>query len=671
MNNSFASEFHQWAHHYATLGFSVFPLRADNKKPAYTNGHHAATTNPQKIDEWWGKGQRLNIGLACTDWYVIDCDQKHGNDGIGEWHKLFPDADFATSAIQQTASGGRHYLYRGFIDKQGSSNLAPGIDTRAPGKGYIVAHPSVVEGREYKWLVLDTLTPMPDDVYIPMVQKLGIGRQREQREVDPNFEQGTQAAYDYGAVYIDALIRQGDVPALGNRDAHAFRVFAELYDRGTSEAQAAELYDRFWNEEAGGSQPDDWDDLWEKARRIWSGEATKQEPGTKAQIPATLQLPQHDRTLDDALDDIACEHPDLMPAQPRAKRLNVRSAAQTEEEHIAWIWPGWLARGFFHVLGGKKATGKSTLCFAVLSAITTGGPFPDKATCKPGDVLIWSSEDSWAKTIVPRLRAAGADLSRVFWIDSVDEVAIGRRKFRPATDVPDLMDVADQHPDLAAIMIDPMVAVMGRGVDSHKNAEAREAMQPLVDLAENRDVALIGVTHFTKGTDGADPIERLSGSLAVGALPRIIWGATKDDEQHRRFVRVGSNIGPTGGGFDYRLEQIPALLGKPPAQRVVWGEWLEGEARDLIGKEKPDTRYDAAEAWLLTKLQDAAGLGIPVGDLKAEAAATWGSSVWKTVEKVRTAHRGAITTEKRDGGKEWCWFWHKKAPQAVEPEALW
>src|SRR5436309_445977 len=130
------SKFHRLARYYAGLGFSVFPLRENGKEPAVAGGFHAATTDPQQIDQWWGAGQRFNIGIACTDWYVIDCDNKHGNDGIGEWRKWFPDADFATTAIQQTPSGGRHYLYKGSI-RQGSGKIAPGIDTRAPGKGYI------------------------------------------------------------------------------------------------------------------------------------------------------------------------------------------------------------------------------------------------------------------------------------------------------------------------------------------------------------------------------------------------------------------------------------------------------------------------------------------------------------------------------------------------------
>ena len=39
--------------------------------------------------------------------------------------------------------------------------------------------------------------------------------------------------------------------------------------------------------------------------------------------------------------------------------------------------------------------------------------------------------------------------------------------------------------------------------------------------------ALLGITHFSKGTGGRDPVERLTGSLAFGALARVVLIAAK------------------------------------------------------------------------------------------------------------------------------------------------
>ena len=62
---------------------------------------------------------------------------------------------------------------------------------------------------------------------------------------------------------------------------------------------------------------------------------------------------------------------------------------------------------------------------------------------------------------------------------------------------------------------------MAKG-DSHKNAETRRDLQPLVDLAERTHAAVIGIHHFTKGSEALDPLDRVSGSLAFGAGPRVV-----------------------------------------------------------------------------------------------------------------------------------------------------
>ena len=56
--------------------------------------------------------------------------------------------------------------------------------------------------------------------------------------------------------------------------------------------------------------------------------------------------------------------------------------------------------------------------------------------------------------------------------------------------------------------------------NSHNNAESRNGMQPVIDFAKSSDIAVIGIGHLTKGTVGKDPLERINGSGAFGALPR-------------------------------------------------------------------------------------------------------------------------------------------------------
>ena len=145
---------------------------------------------------------------------------------------------------------------------------------------------------------------------------------------------------------------------------------------------------------------------------------------------------------------------------------------------------------------------------------------------------------------------------------------------------------AARLPNLRLLLLDPIVNVVG-GADSHKNSEVRRALQPLADFAERHQCAVLGISHFSKGTAGRDPLERVTGSLAFGAAARVVIAAAKvpDDEGGGRvMVRAKSNIGPDGGGFRFDLELVevpgtPGVIG----QRVIWGDPVEGAAREILG----------------------------------------------------------------------------------------
>lgn len=113
-------------------------------------------------------------------------------------------------------------------------------------------------------------------------------------------------------------------------------------------------------------------------------------------------------------------------------RVNAVKASTIKAVPIRWLWPGWLAKGKLHILAGAGGTGKTTLLIGLIATITTGGRWPDGSRCsEPGNALIWSSEDDPADTLIPRLTAAGADMSRVYIIQA-DERRGRRRSIRPS-----------------------------------------------------------------------------------------------------------------------------------------------------------------------------------------------------------------------------------------------
>ncbi len=340
--------------------------------------------------------------------------------------------------------------------------------------------------------------------------------------------------------------------------------------------------------------------------------------------------------------------PEPPPPPNNAPRVILRRGCDVEPVPIDWLWSGWLAAGKLHLIGGAPGTGKTTVAVALAATVSSGGRWPDGSRARAGSVVIWSGEDDNADTLNPRLRAAGADLQRVHTVGGVIDQGESY-PFDPSRDMAALRDAISGLPDVRLIVIDPVVSAISG--DSHKNAEVRRGLQPLVDLAGELRCALLGVTHFSKGTSGRDPVERITGSLAFGALARMVWVAAKqdtdDDRPARRvLLRAKSNNGPDGGGFAYDLRQEP-LPDFPgiEASRVIWGEAIDGTAREVLADaeaqgEDAEERRDAA-SWLRELLS---GGELPVNEVKRQADDA--GHAWRTVQR---AMRTAGVESKRSG----------------------
>lgn len=322
-------------------------------------------------------------------------------------------------------------------------------------------------------------------------------------------------------------------------------------------------------------------------------------------------------------------------------------AGSLKPEPIRWLWPGWLARGKPHVLAGAPGTGKTTMAMDFAACISSGRALPSGWHPNRGNVLIWSGEDDPADTLIPRLICAGADLTRIKFVGDVK--AHGEcYAFDPARDVPLLASAAANIEDIALLIVDPLVSAISG--DSHKNAEVRRGLQPLVDFAAKRDAALIGITHYSKGTQGREPLERVSGSLAFGALARVVLGTVRqqgeDGASPKMLVtRCKSNNGPDGGGFTYEFQQVELPdHGNLIASKIVWGAAVEGTARELLAEADPESSdHDARDAadWLRELL---AGGPLAVKDVRRHCDDA--GHAWRTVQR---AMRAAGVESKRGG----------------------
>jgi putative DNA primase/helicase len=333
-------------------------------------------------------------------------------------------------------------------------------------------------------------------------------------------------------------------------------------------------------------------------------------------------------------------------------------------EAVRWLWDSWLARGKFHVLAGRPGTGKTTLALAVAATIASGGRWPDGTRPEVGNVLIWSGEDDAETTLAPRLMANGADMTRVYFVGGATDSDGKARPFDPARDMPALEAKGARIGAVRLLIVDPIVsAVQG---DGNSNSEVRRALQPVVDLAAKLDCAALGISHFTKGSDGRDVVERVTGSLAFGAAPRVVWAAAKvkDDsgKAGRILVRAKSNNGPDSGGFGYNIEQAP-LDGFPEvlASRVLWGDAVEGTARELLRDAEGDDGDDGGDprAFLAELL---AGGALPANQVFRDAEAH-GYSRKQMRTALRRLHGWTFKAGMKDG---WRWALPEDARQGTE-----
>jgi putative DNA primase/helicase len=347
----------------------------------------------------------------------------------------------------------------------------------------------------------------------------------------------------------------------------------------------------------------------------------------------------------------------------RGKRVKVIMGTDVTPRPVSWLWPGWLAHGKLHILAGRPGCLKTTTALGFAAGITVGGQWPDGTRMTQGNAVVWSGEDAIEDTLLPRFLAAGGDPAHIAFIKGVEEDG-KTRAFDPASDMEELAAVCADLGSVDLIIVDPLVSV-ARG-DSHKNAEVRKDLQPLADLAERTQAAVIGIHHLTKRSEGADPVDRVSGSLAFGAAPRAILLSALDwrsgPEPRGVVMRAKMTIGPPHGGYRFSAEQRqldsdPNITG----QRILWGEYDNRSAREILeeieGKaERAQASLRRAAAFVSEALID----GEP--HMAAEVIAK-GVAAGFNERTLRRAFKTAGGLAERAGfGKGGTWIWQLPRP---------
>lgn len=336
---------------------------------------------------------------------------------------------------------------------------------------------------------------------------------------------------------------------------------------------------------------------------------------------------------------------------PKQSSLQIVNMSNIQAQPINWLWYGWLPLGKMTILAGAGGCGKTNLSLALIATITTGGNFPDGSKCENvGKVLIYSTEDDPADTLLPRLMANGADVSKIDIIAGRINDKGENEPFDPSQDFPKIEQYIKSNPDIKLLMIDPIVSAVGG--DMNKANDVRKSLQPLVDLANEYKFAVLGITHFSKGSAGSTPADRIIGSQAFTALARMAWSAAKrEDEGDCILVRAKSNNSILEGGVKYQIES-ETVLDNIETTKTVWLGTVEGTAKELLGeaegsKNDKSSELDMAKDFLIDLLS-------PVEDMPTLEAEGEAINAGFTKATIRRA-RSNLNVKSFKKGSAWHW----------------
>lgn len=366
--------------------------------------------------------------------------------------------------------------------------------------------------------------------------------------------------------------------------------------------------------------------------------------------------------------------PETSPAAGSGKSTNrkfhgglvLEPFAGLRPKSIEWMWQGKYALGKFGLCAGMPDVGKTTVLMDMAARISTGDPWPfSDERREPGKVLLFSAEDDSADTLLPRLLAAGGNPVNVVRVRASYKVTDKKKgtkeqtAFTLAADLQKLDQTLATHPDIQAVVMDPISAYLGAR-NAHSEANVRSVLEPVTEVLEKRKVALLGIAHFSK----RDPktvghvMHLVTGSGGLVAAARSTWVCVKiDGEDQRYFLRLKNNNAKDSDaeGCCYRLEGAVVTdpdTGEPvETSRVVWTSTWHESAEQLFQRlryqSKAPQRAEAA-SWLVQLLADG-----PMPANEITQASKYPEATLKRAKKEAniTSHRVGFG----DAG-EWYWF---------------
>lgn len=511
-----------WALYYADIGFAVFPLKVRSKYPATEHGFKDASKDKAIIEKWWDEKPGYNIGIAtgkASDGLIVidlDIDNDKGINGyesLKDWER--DNGALPETWTSITGRGGYHLLYRCSTEYQCKTGLYDGVDIRADG-GYIVAPPSIHPDTEraYEWEI-----GPEDEVDITPVNC-----------IVTEFLKGSGGS----DVNKNAYHVAEEIPE-GTRVSSLIQLIGSLRAKGVSEKGIENLV-RTENTEK--CKPPLTDDELEKEVLP----ALQREWKTTSSYHAAVVDKGKTRKV-------------------KSMNFQLSKAADVEIREPEWLIPGYIPRNGITTIAGEGGVGKTSLWCSIVACVTTGkqsfmmGNLSIPFDNNPGNVIVFSAEDSWNYVLKQRLINNGADMDRILYMGPEDE------RFTDLNFNSDLLKgiIETNKPEL--MIYDPVQAFVPENLRMGDRNAMRKCFSPLIGYGETHNVTSIVIAHANKQS-GVWGRKRIADSSDIWDASRsvLMTGIVPDSDGLRYLSHEKSNWGKLQDSVLFELDDGAPLF---------------------------------------------------------------------------------------------------------------
>jgi hypothetical protein len=215
------------------------------------------------------------------------------------------------------------------------------------------------------------------------------------------------------------------------------------------------------------------------------------------------------------------EPPDVLAS------LDIITASDVEPSRVVYLWDRRIPLGAMTLMPGEEGIGKTTVGIR-LGADLTRGTLHGEYSGTPRDMLIVAAEDGLADVVVPRLKAAGADLDRVHIVKAKIAVDGSDREIIVPRDLEALGDAVRRW-EIALVWIDSLVTTMPDEVKTIAYKDTSKVLRAIGHWAEIEQVAVVAPWHLNKKS-GSNTAFRIMDSRAFRTAVRSMLLVVADPD---------------------------------------------------------------------------------------------------------------------------------------------